>query len=138
MRHVRHLEVLLLMMIMAGAIRLFPLQHHITLSRYQHWAIALYVWGAGFFLQAAWSWRRLSKVGRAALVSAGTYVLGSAMVLYANPWLDPSIALQTQDQESSRFLFSLGCGGGGMLVGLLWVRWGLAEIARLDEKESLE
>lgn len=138
MRQIRHLELLMLMMLLAGAVRLFPLQHHISLSRYQHWAIALYVWGIGFFIQAAWSWKRLSKIGKASLVAAGVYVLSSAAALYSNPWLDSSISLQFAEQESTRFVISLSCCAGGLLVGLLWIRWGLSEIDRLDRKERVE
>lgn len=138
MKQVRHLELLMLMMLLAGAIRIFPLQHHISLSRYQHWGIALYVWGIGFFIQAAWSWRRLSNIGKASLVAAGVYVLSSATVLYSNPWLDTSISLQLAEQEGTRFAFSVSCGAVGLLVGLLWIRWGLSEIDRLDRKERPE
>ena len=136
MRQIRHLEVLILTMLIAVAIRLYPLQHHMTLSRYQHWGIALYIWGLGFYIQAIWSWRQLTGRGRIALLASGTYVSALAMMLYTNPWLDTTVSLQTSEQEDSRFFISVGFALAAVVVGILWLRWGLFDLSGADHKEQ--
>ncbi len=136
MRHIRHLELVLIAMIIAVVARNFPLQHYMPLSRYQHWSIALYIWALGFFIQAAWSWRKLTTNGKIALIAAGTYVSGAAMALYTNPWLDTTVSLQTTEQAETRYLLSAVWAVGGVLVGIVWMRWGLVELDYLKRKEE--
>lgn len=128
--------MVVLAMVLGVAARSIPLQHYIPLSRYQHWAIALLVWSLGFFIQTVWSWRKLTISGRVALLTGGVYVCSAALVMYFNPWLDTSISLQTTEQEAMRIQLGFGWAGAGLVVGMVWMRWGLQELARLDEQDK--
>lgn len=135
MRDIRHVEIVLLTMVLAFVAHWVPLQKFITLARYQHLAIALYIWAAGFFVQTAVSWRKLRLPGRMALGLAGIYVGGLAAVLYANPWLDNTMSLQTTDQDAFRFELSVFWLFAGVIVGIVWVWWGVQELLDLRKAE---
>jgi hypothetical protein len=111
------------MFLLAFALLKFPLQHYITLSRFQHYGICLYVWSLGFFLQTIWSWRRLTVRGRTCLLTTGYYVATLAMIFYQNPWLDTRMAVVTEEQELLKGLFVLICGLFGFIVAIIWVIW---------------
>jgi hypothetical protein len=122
--------------VLACIAKTVPLQHYITLSRYQHWAIALFIWSLGFFFQCIRSWNRISVLGRIALLCGGLYVSSAATALYMNPWMDTTVSLETTEQAESRFIFSVLWAAGGLLVGILWMVWGLCDLARVEKLEK--
>jgi hypothetical protein len=120
---VRHQEICLLSFILAFAMLKFPLQHHIILARYQHYGICLYIWSLGFFLQTVWSWRKLTPKGRLCLLATGSYVGTFALIFYQSPWLDSRMAIQTDEQEAFRLVYTLICVLFGFLVSVTWLAW---------------
>lgn len=121
--HIKHQEIALFMFIIAVGLFKFPLQHHITLARFQHYGICLYVWSLGFLIQTVWSWKYLTIRGRIAMISTGLYVGLFAIVFYTSPWLDVRMAVQTEDQGLLRILYSILCALLGIIVAILWLIW---------------
>lgn len=111
-------------MFLAGlALFRIPLQHHFTLARFQHYGICLGVWSLGFIFQVIWSWKGLSKLGRASLISTGIYLGAFAFIFYYSPWLDTRMAVQTDEQDMLRITYAtVGAVLGGFTV-LVWLIW---------------
>lgn len=126
-KQIKHQEIALVMFIIAIAIYRFPLQRHISLARFQHYGICLYVWSLGFILQTIWSWKYLSVRGRLAMLSTGIYVGIFAMVFYSSPWLDARMAVQTMEQGYLRILYAILCALLGIVVAVMWLFWVLED-----------
>ncbi|MBX9689296.1 MAG: hypothetical protein K2X27_21480 [Candidatus Obscuribacterales bacterium] len=135
-KQLQHQEITLFMFFLALCLFRFPLQHHISLARFQHYGLALYVWALGFFFQLAWSWKKLSLRGRACLLSTGTYIGFFAMVFYQNPWLDARMAVQTEGQDLLRLFFAAACVFFGFIVSVIWLAWVLEKNDKNGEKGS--
>lgn len=114
----------------------FPLQHYITLSRFQHYGICLYVWALGFFLQTIWSWKSLTLRGRVCLLSTGCYAGIIARIFYENPWLDSNMAIQTNELCKQKMLFTFLCSLLGFIVFVFWLVWAIEEERPTEEKNS--
>ncbi|MBX9571483.1 MAG: hypothetical protein K2X77_21505 [Candidatus Obscuribacterales bacterium] len=136
-KHIKHQEIALFMFIVAVCLFKFPLQKHITLARFQHYGICLYVWSLGFLIQTVWSWKYLTARGRLAMLSTGFYVGIFAMVFYSSPWLDVKMAVQTEDQGLLRILYSILCALLGIVVAIFWLIWVIEDKSE-DELEKSE
>ncbi len=134
-KQVKQQEICLLSFIGAVALLKFPLQHHITLARFQHYGLCLYVWALGFILQTIWSWRYLSIRGRASLLATGFYIGTFALIFYESPWLDTRMAVQTDEQDILRVVYALTCAVLGFIVSGLWLAW-VIERKKAPEKET--
>src|SRR5690606_22734862 len=94
----RHIMVLLFAALALWVLQT-PLQRFISLGRYQHYGIAISVFGLGYLAQTIFSWRRLKAWGIAAYTSTGIFFSSVGLVFYLNPWLDYKIAVQTPEDE---------------------------------------
>lgn len=133
-------EIILIMFLIAFSLYKFPLQHYITLARFQHYGICLFVWSMGFFMQAIWSWRRMTALGRSCQIATGIYVCSFALIFYQSPWLDIRMAVQTPEQDILREIYGRLCAFLGLIVSLIWLFWILErqksdEIQKTDEPE---
>lgn len=98
----RESVVLIACVAAAVAVLVVPIQQHISMGRLQHYGLSMFLIGLGYILQSVWSWKRLRKWSRLGHVTAGAFIAAAAMVLYANPWLEPKIAVRTPAQENFR------------------------------------
>lgn len=136
-RQLRNQEISLAALLAAFALRMFPLQHHVTMARFQHYGLCLYVWSLGFFLQVIWSWRSLTIRGRASLLATGFYIGLFGIIFYQSPWLDVRMAVQTEEEDYLRIFYILLCAFLGFVVFVLWLAWILERKGCLDkEKET--
>lgn len=106
---------------MAAAIIATPLQLHYSLSRYQHYGLGIFVWGLGHIIQTIWMWRLSGKWMRIGGICGGLYLTSLGLVFYANPWLDPRVAVQTEAQENFRALIGYLYTGLTVPLMLVWI-----------------
>lgn len=111
------------MFIIALVVFKIPLQHYVTMARFQHYGICLYIWALGFALQTVWSWRYLTIRGRACLISTAFYVGVFAIIFYQSPWLDVRMAVQTEENEMMRMVYAALCAFLGFIVCVFWLAW---------------
>ena len=122
------------MFLAAVALLKFPLQHHIALSRFQHYGLCLYVWALGFILQTVLSWRSLTARGRVCLLITGFYLSTFAYIFYQSPWLDWRMSVQTEEQDFLRVVYTLLCALLGFIVFVFWLAWVLERRPKREEK----
>lgn len=132
--NLRHQLVVVVSFALAIGLLFFPLQHYMTLARFQHYGICLAVWAAGFFLQTLVSWRRLGAWGRGYLGVSTLYMALFAGVLYTNPWLDPRVQLETDVQGSLRGEFATVMFVFTVILSGTWLMWDREERNRRVNK----
>ncbi len=133
-KQVQHQEITLFMLFLAFCLLKFPIQHHISIARFQHYGLCLYLWSLGYFFQLIWSWKHLTRKGRASLFSTGVYVGIFAIIFYSSPWLDVRMAVQTEEQDILRLVYSAVCAGLGFIVAIIWLSWVLERKDDTDHK----
>lgn len=132
-KHLRHQEISILMLVAAFCLLKFPLQHYFVLSRFQHYGICMYVWTLGYLLQTVWSWRQLSRRGRACLISTAIYLGSFATIFYENPWLDTRMAVETEETGVQRIFYAGLSALLGFVVCVFWLAWMLEKLSKKDE-----
>lgn len=109
--------------ITALATLLIPLQHYVTLGRYQHYGLAIAIFGLGYVLQSIWSWKRLSKWARLSYLITGIFCVFVGDTFYANPWLDVRMSMRTQRQELFHYALIVLYLIGSLAIVATWVKW---------------
>jgi Ca2+/Na+ antiporter len=127
----RHRFVLLFAMLAAG-VYLTPLQKYMTLSRFQHWGMAIGLLGVGYLLQSIWSWNTFSRWARIAHLSSAFFWLVVGFTFYSNPWLDTRMSAGTHDTEISRSTLMIIYLVLFLYLGIVYAKW-----AREEDKVKL-
>jgi hypothetical protein len=99
-------------LVLAGVVLLIPLQLYYPLARYQHYGLAIFVWGVGYLVQLVWTWKSTRFWSRLSYLFLALYLTTLGLFFYANPWLDPRFSVQTEAQQNFRALV------GNLYVGL--------------------
>jgi hypothetical protein len=111
----------------AIAIVMVPLQHYITLGRYQHYGMAVFVFGLGYILHCIWTWRHETLWTRLSYALTGAFCSSLGLLFYANSWMDLKSSVQTEEKQLLRWFLS----GVWLLLGfMLTIVWLIAYVKR--------
>jgi hypothetical protein len=121
----RHQECVLLSFFCAIIIVSTPVQHYISLSRFQHYSFGLAAISIGFLIQTVVSWRTVSFWGKLTLLSSFLYLGAFAAVFYCNPWLDWNVSLETDSQTEERHKLAAYFAFAGVPLAYIWSRWAI-------------
>lgn len=122
-RRTERYRIIFLFALIALAILMTPLQHSITLSRYQHWGMSILCLGCGYMSQVIWSWKNFTGWARASYLSTACYFVFVGITFYANPWLDARMSVQTEDQVQQRFLMLICYLCMSIILSAIWLAW---------------
>lgn len=100
-----------------------PLQNYISLGRYQHLGIAIFLFGMGYVIQLIWSWKTFSRWARISNAATGAFFCSVGMVFYSNSWLDTRIAVQTPEREVCRYALVVAYVFFGFVIAAIWLKW---------------
>jgi hypothetical protein len=81
---------------------LIPLQHYVSIARYEHYGISIFLFGLGCVLHTIWKWPRVRPWSRAFYASTGVFICSVGLVLYANPWLDTKTSVINEARADLR------------------------------------
>jgi len=93
------------------------------MGRYQHYGLAIGIFGMGYLLQTIWSWKVFTLWARRAYLSTGLFALTVGFTFFCNPWLDAKMSVQTNSNEITRKILMalyLLC---SLYVGAVYARW---------------
>ena len=110
-----------------------PIQHYVTLARFQHWGIAIGIFGAGCALQALAARNLLTTWVRNSYLTTGLYFLFIGSTYYLNPWLDNKVSIQTSENETTRVFLIISYILFGLVVAAVWINL-LLERSRPESK----
>lgn len=108
-----------------------PLQHYITLGRYQHYGIAVFLFGMGYVLHTVWNWKQNLPATRISNCYAALFFVSIGLIFYAFPWLDPVMAVMTEDQTTIRHYLIRAYFIGALGLAVIWI------IAAFEERVHL-
>lgn len=134
-KQIQHQEILIMFILAAIATAVIPLQRYITLSRYQHWGLALFVLGLGHFLQLIWSWKHLKIWTRLALTWTGGFMATAGLVFYSNPWLDTRVAIASEAADEARPILAGIFAALAIPLVIFWVK-SLQEVKERSETDQ--
>jgi hypothetical protein len=98
-------RIVFLFAFIALAVLMTPLQHSITLSRYQHWGMSILCLGCGYMSQVIWSWKNFTGWARASYLSTAAY-----FVLWASPFTPiPGSTPACQYRPKTRYSSAFSC-----------------------------
>ncbi len=118
----------------AIAILMIPLQHYITLGRYQHYGMAVFVFGLGYIMHCIWTWRHETFWTRLSYALTGAFCSSLGLLFYANPWMDLKSSVQTEEKELLRWALS----GVWLLLGfMLTIVWLIAYVKRPQLEQNI-
>ena len=119
--------------ILAAVTVMVPLQRYMSLGRYQHYGMGLFIFGLGYTLHAIWTWSRQPFWNRACYSFTGAFFCSVGFLFFANPWLDWKTAVQTEERALLRALFL----GIYLILGfLLLVVWLVAYVKSRESKRA--
>ena len=104
----------------ALAIICTPLQLSMSLSRYQHYGLAVFAWGLCYILQLIWSYKRTLPWSRLSYLVTGLYLSSAGMLFYCNPWLDVSADLITEGMRTVRRMLGITYALLALPICIIW------------------
>lgn len=122
-RQDRRYELIVLFTALAIIAASVPLQRFINLARFQHYAISVTLFGAGYLIQALLSWNKLLKWGKISYLITGAFCLSIAVIFWLNPWLDFKVSVSTEEKDHLRSTFFMAYAFTAPLVVLAWIKW---------------
>lgn len=104
-------HLIVLFAILALLSLIYQPQHSISISRYQHYAIAIALLSAGYTGQALLNWQAVSTWTRFCYLATGAFFASVAIIFFFNPWLDYKVAVQTEERHNLRsiWIYSYMC-----------------------------
>ena len=106
------------------------------MSRLQHYGLALFLVGLGYILQVIWSWSSLRTWTRLGQLVSGLFLTSTALVLYANPWLESKMGVRTEAQESLKTIILNTYALLVVPVFILCLLWSREEIRAHRKKQE--
>lgn len=100
-----------------------PLQHYISLTRFQHVGIAIFLFGMGYVMQTIWSWRAYSKWAKLANVATFVFFCSVGLFFYTTPGLDGYSTDPSPKKIFVRLSHIFTYLFFALAVSLFWVKW---------------
>ena len=127
----------LLGFVMAPLCLRIPIQHYMTLGRYQHYGIAIFLFGMGYVMHSVWTWKQSLPATRFSSCYAALFFTSIGLIFYACPWLDPVMAVMTDEQTVFRAYLMRGYIMGALGLMLIWVIAAVEEQLKLRRKKPV-
>lgn len=112
-----------------------PLQHYISLNRYQHVSISVFLFGVGYFMQLAWSYKTWSKWARISHIVTGLFFTSVGLFFYTNNWSELSGEM-TMHKVLQRYCIIFVYLLLALFVSLLWIK-ALWEDQKIEKRDKL-
>jgi hypothetical protein len=125
-----YLNILLLagFTILAGGILCVPLQHYMPLGRYQHYGIAIFVFGLGYLVQGIINWPGIQTLAKCGYMLTTVFFCSIGFLFMTNPWLDLRMCTTGDEQTMLRYNILSGYGVAGLFVVSLWLVLAVKEL----------
>jgi hypothetical protein len=133
-----HINVLILggFTLLAAAILYVPLQHFIPLGRYQHYGIAIFVFGLGYLVQGIVNWPGIQTLAKCGYMVTTAFFCSIGILFMTNPWLDLRMCTTGDEQTMLRYYILSGYGVAGLFVVSLWLVLALQEFRQNRKRKN--
>lgn len=122
LKETRRYHLVILFALLSIALWMTPVQHIVPIGRFQHYAMAIFLFSCGYFIQSAFSWRELSKIARFSYIATGLFFFSVAFVFYQNPWLVDRASVASEEKMDTRKSMLLTYMGVSVMLGIVWLK----------------
>ncbi len=122
LKETRRYHLVILFALISIAFWLTPVQHIISIGRFQHYSLAICLFSCGYFIQSVFSWKELSKLARFSYVATGMFFASVALVFYQNPWLIDRAAIAGEEKLHLRTGMMLSYMTVSIMLGIVWLK----------------
>ncbi len=136
LKETRRYHLVILFAILSIVLWLTPVQHIVSMGRFQHYAMAIFIFSCGYFIQALFSWNELTRLGRFAYIATGLFFASVALVFYQNPWLVDRASAPTEDKLATRTGMMLSYMTTSIALGIIWLK--VAYDEAMEKKNKLK
>ena len=107
--------------LLAACILCIPLQHYVALGRFQHYGIAIFVFGLGYLVQGIANWPNIPRLAKWGYLATMAFFCSIGYLFMTNPWLDLRMYTTGDDQTTLRYSILSAYGVAGLFVISLWL-----------------
>ncbi|HIA51578.1 MAG TPA: hypothetical protein EYN91_05745 [Candidatus Melainabacteria bacterium] len=122
LKETRRYHLVILFALLSIALWVTPVQHMISIGRFQHYAMAIFLFSCGYFIQTAFSWKELPKLARFSYIATGMFFFSVALVFYQNPWLVDRASVASDEKMQTRTGMMLTYMGTSVALGIVWLK----------------
>ncbi|PZM78308.1 MAG: hypothetical protein DKT66_24065 [Candidatus Melainabacteria bacterium] len=138
LKETRRYHLVILFALLSVALWVTPVQHIVSIGRFQHYAMAIFLFSFGYFVQSVYSWRELSKLARFSYIATGLFFFSVALVFYQNPWLVDRASVAGEDKTNARSGMLVTYMGVSIMLGIVWLKVAYDEAVEKRKKLQLE
>lgn len=135
LKETRRYHLVILFALLSIAVWLTPVQHIISIGRFQHYALAIFLFSCGYFIQSAFSWKELSRLARFSYCATGLFFASVALVFYQNPWLVDRAAVAGEEKLQMRTAMMLTYMSVSIMLGIVWLKVAYDEAVEKRNKQ---
>lgn len=122
LKETRRYHLVILFALLSVGVWLTPVQHMISIGRFQHYAMAVFLFSCGYFVQAGFSWKELSKLARFSYIATGLFFASVAAVFFQNPWLIDRAAVASEEKMQMRTTMLISYMVVSIMLGIVWLK----------------
>jgi len=124
--------------LLAGGILCVPLQHFMPLGRYQHYGIAIFVFGLGYLIQGIINWPGIKILAKCSYAVTTVFFCSIGFLFMTNPWLDMRMCPTGDEQAMLRYSILSGYGTAGLFVVFLWLFLAAQELQQSFRRKKIK
>jgi len=134
LKETRRYHLVMLFAVLSIILWLTPVQHIISIGRFQHYSMAIFLFASGYFMQSVFSWKELNKWGRFAYITTGIFFASVAMVFLQNPWLVDRASVASEEKLEMRTGMMIAYTVVSIAIGIVWLKVAIDEGAEKRNK----
>jgi len=120
-------RLILLFAAIALAVFFTHLQNFVPISRFQHYGIALLIFGTGWLFETILSFGKLNKWARMSYISTCLFFLSVGLVCFNNSWLGHRVSIATEDNMRTERILVISYLVFSMYLAAVWTKWIIEE-----------
>lgn len=120
-------RLILLFTALAVAVLFVHVQDFVAISRFQHYGIAILIFGFGCLLETILSRKKLNVWARTSYLSTCVFFLSVGFVYINNPWLGHRISIATEDNQRTEQILAVSYLVFSIYLAAVWTKWILEE-----------
>lgn len=120
-------RLILLFAAIALAVFFTHMQNFMPISRFQHYGIALLIFGTGWLLETVTSFAKLNKWARMCYVSTSTFFLSVGLVCFTNAWIGHRVSIATEDNLRTERILVVSYLIFSIYLAGVWTKWIIEE-----------
>lgn len=120
-------RLILLFTVFAVAVLFIHVQDFVAISRFQHYGIALLIFGFGCLSETIVSRKKLNRWARMSYLSTCIFFLSVGCVYLNNPWLGHRVSIATEDNQRTEQILGVSYLIFSIYLAAVWTKWILEE-----------